>query len=71
MEIAEIAAFVKTLPAVKQLHLLPYHRLGESKYKGLGMSYPYEGVEPMAPGAMEPLLETAKLISGVHCQIGG
>jgi pyruvate formate lyase activating enzyme len=69
-EIAEIAAFVSTLPEVKQLHLLPYHRLGEAKYKGLGMEYPYAGVEPMAPGELEPLLETAKLISGVHCQIG-
>jgi len=70
-EIAEIAAFASTLPGVKQLHLLPYHRLGEEKYHGMGMDYHFSGIESTQNSAMIPLLETAKLASKLHCQIGG
>ena len=35
-EIRGIAAFAASLPGVKELHLLPYHRLGQDKYEGLG-----------------------------------
>ena len=31
---------------VKEMHLLPYHRLGESKYKKLGMDYSFEAFTP-------------------------
>lgn len=33
-EIREIAAYTRTLPNVKRMHLLPYHRLGQDKYEG-------------------------------------
>lgn len=33
-------------PAVIQIQLLPYHRLGAQKYKSLGREYPMESVEP-------------------------
>jgi pyruvate formate lyase activating enzyme len=36
--ITETAEFVKTC-GVKQVYLLPYHRAGTEKYKGLGRSY--------------------------------
>jgi pyruvate formate lyase activating enzyme len=70
-EIADIAAFVASLPKVKQLHLLPYHRMGEDKYRGLGLNFNYPGIEPTGADAMLPLLEKAKQVSGIHCQIGG
>ena len=38
-EIRGIAEFADTLPGVEQLHLLPYHRLGQDKYVGLGRPY--------------------------------
>ena len=38
-EIQGIASFADTLPGVKQIHLLPYHRLGQDKYEGLGRPY--------------------------------
>lgn len=38
-EIASIASFAGKLKGVDTIHLLPYHRLGESKYEGLGRKY--------------------------------
>ena len=38
-EIESIARFAASLPNVKHLHLLPYHRLGYDKYVGLGREY--------------------------------
>ena len=36
---AGIGAIIKELPMVERVDLLPYHRLGEAKYKGLGLTY--------------------------------
>ncbi len=69
-EIRDIALFTKSLPGVKELHLLPYHRLGQDKYDGLGRKYTMSQIEPPTNEYMEELLEAAK-ISGLHCQIGG
>ncbi|WFR55161.1 glycyl-radical enzyme activating protein [Anaerocolumna sp. AGMB13025] len=69
-EIREIAAFAKNLPGVKELHLLPYHRLGQDKYEGLGREYNLAHLEPLSKERMEELLEAAKS-SGLICQIGG
>lgn len=70
MEIAMIAAYAATIPGVEQLHLLPYHRLGEGKYQGLGQPYALSGIEPLRSERMRELLEAAKR-SGLRCQIGG
>ncbi len=35
-EIQEIAGYAASLPGVNKIHLLPYHRLGQDKYEGLG-----------------------------------
>lgn len=43
-EIRGIAAFADSLPGVKELHLLPYHRLGQDKYEGLGRAYLMDGI---------------------------
>lgn len=69
-EIREIAAFAKTLPGVKELHLLPYHRLGQDKYEGLGRKYALAHIEPLSNDYMNELLEVASE-SGLACQIGG
>lgn len=70
-EIREIAAFAKTLPGVKKIHLLPYHRLGQDKYEGLGRPYLMEDIVPPSNEYMERLLQTAIRASGLDCQIGG
>lgn len=69
-EIRAISNFAKTLPNVKEIHLLPYHRLGQDKYDGLGRDYLLAGIEPMGEEKMQELLEVA-LEAGLQCQIGG
>ena len=39
-----LGKFIATLPNVKALDVLPYHVMGVSKYKQLGIPYPLEGV---------------------------
>lgn len=70
-EIHDIAAYTKTLPGVKRLHLLPYHRLGQDKYEGLGRPYLMGDVLPPENEKMEMLLAAAEQGSGIECQIGG
>jgi pyruvate formate lyase activating enzyme len=70
-EIRAIARFANSLPGVRRLHLLPYHRLGQDKYKGLGREYLMEGEELIPPEKMNRLLRVAEEASGLLCQIGG
>ena len=70
-EIADIAKFAASLPGVKRLHLLPYHRLGQDKYAGLGRTYEMDGIVPPTKEHMEKLLAAAVAASGLDCQIGG
>lgn len=69
-EISAIANFAKTLPNVRHLHLLPYHRMGEDKYKGLGRDYQLSGIPPMDTAHVEPLVKAVQN-TGLICQIGG
>ena len=70
-EIRQIAAYTATLPNVKRMHLLPYHRLGQDKYTGLNREYLMGDVKPPTNGHMEKLLKVAEVTSGIECQIGG
>ena len=70
-EIRQIAAYTATLPNVKRMHLLPYHRLGQDKYTGLNREYLMGDVKPPTNEHMEKLLKVAEMTSGVECQIGG
>lgn len=69
-EIARITQTAARIPNVRKLHLLPYHRLGESKYAGLGWKYELAEVEPHTTEYMNRLLQVAER-SGLQCQIGG
>ena len=70
-EIRQIAAYTATLPNVKRMHLLPYHRLGQDKYTGLNREYLMGDVKPPSNEQMERLLKVAETTSGIECQIGG
>lgn len=69
-EIRDIARYASTLKGVEQLHLLPYHRLGQDKYQGLGREYLMGDVVPPTNEKMQQLLaEVTK--TGLKGQIGG
>ena len=69
-QIRAISRFARELGTVKEHHLLPYHRLGQDKYAGLGRNYALKDVEPPEKEKMEYLLSVAEE-SGLKCQIGG
>lgn len=70
-EIRGIAAFADTLPGVEELHLLPYHRLGQDKYEGLGREYLMDGILPPEPEKMQTLKMATESTTSLHVQIGG
>ena len=45
VHLAELGRFIAGLPNVKALDVLPYHVMGVTKYRELGIPYPLEGVE--------------------------
>lgn len=69
-EIREIAEFAATLQGVKEMHILPYHRLGQDKYAGLNRVYEMEGLVPPPTEKMQELLEAVNR-TGLKGQIGG
>ena len=69
-EIGEIAKFASSLKGVTQMHILPYHRIGTDKYKGLGRDYSLTGIEPPSKELMNKLLEVVNSY-GLKGQIGG
>ncbi len=69
-EIIEIARFAKSLNGVKQMHLLPYHRLGYDKYIGLGREYKMGDVHPPEKEKMNALKKAAESV-GITVVIGG
>ncbi len=71
-EIAAIARFANTLYGVRHLHLLPYHRLGQDKYTGIGRAYTLPDILPPTTAHMVALRDAAiQATSGLHVQIGG
>ena len=52
-EMSAIADFVKAQGGVKRVTLMPYHTLGKSKYKTLGIDYPFDGVKNVTESEME------------------
>ena len=70
-EIASIAQFADKLQGVKKIYLLPYHRLGQDKYSGLGREYTLADILPPENEKMEMLKKTVENVSQLKCQIGG
>lgn len=70
-EIEGIARFADDLKGVKKIHLLPYHRLGQDKYEGLGREYLMGDVLPPTNEKMETLRQIVLRVTNLDCQIGG
>lgn len=69
-EIGAIAAFAASLPNVREIHLLPYHRMGMDKYTGLGREYTMGHITPPTAEHMELLRKKAESY-GLKALIGG
>ncbi len=69
-EIRAIAEFAKTLEGVREMHLLPYHRIGSDKYAGLGRTYTMSHISPPAKEQMQELLAVVNA-TGLSGKIGG
>lgn len=70
-EIKAIATFADKLPGVKTIHLLPYHRLGQDKYTGLGREYLMKDT-PLPDGEhMRMLARVVTENTSLECRLGG
>jgi pyruvate formate lyase activating enzyme len=64
------AAFVQSLPGIRQVDLLPYHPTGEAKFARVGMDYALHGTPSPTPGRLESLAGRFRA-RGLNTTIGG
>ncbi len=64
------ADFTLSLPGVRRIDLLPYHRLGEPKYRRLGKAYALEGT-PSLSGEQAARAREVLEARGLEVTIGG
>ncbi len=70
-ELLDIARYADRLPGVEEIHILPYHNFGESKYTGLGRPYPMGNAVRPTMEKMESFKAAIERSTKLHCQIGG
>ena len=58
------------LNSVEEIHLLPYHRLGEAKYQELDREYELEDTTPLGENELKTLAHFVESY-GFRVQIGG
>ncbi|MBN1152890.1 MAG: pyruvate formate-lyase 1-activating enzyme, partial [Dehalococcoidia bacterium] len=63
-----LCALVRRLPRIPPVELVPYHRLGEHKYRLLGRDYALAGVPPYADDEVNRICESLSA-SGIACSI--
>ena len=70
--IARLVDFISSLNAdsIKEIDLLPYHKIGSSKYKRFNMEYMMEGVEQPSQETMNRVSESLKS-TGIKVKTGG
>jgi len=61
-DLEKMSRFIRDLPRVERVDLLPYHSLGSHKWKLLGLEYPLHEIEPPS---LTHLQELAQLVSSL------
>ncbi len=60
-DLLKLKSFINSLQTVEKIELLPYHNIGEFKWKKLGLDYPLEGIRQ----ANDEDIKRAKEILGI------
>jgi len=68
-EIISVAQFVQSFPNLQYLELLPFHRLGQNKYHGLGLNYCASHLKTPTKEKMRELAAGVKEL-GIEVRIG-
>lgn len=68
--ITETAKFTSSLPNIRQVNLLPYHRAGIDKYKSLGKPYKLGRLQPPSDQKIKAIKEKMETF-GIRVGIGG
>jgi pyruvate formate lyase activating enzyme len=55
--LAQAERFLKNIPTLQRVDLLPYHRIGEGKYAALQREYKISAIEPPQPEQMRAAAE--------------
>ncbi len=67
--IRETASFLRSLGKnAERIELMPYHRLGESKYTALGKRYCLHGLTPAGPARIEAVKQMFEK-DGIRCSV--
>jgi pyruvate formate lyase activating enzyme len=64
------AEFIRSLPNIQQVNLLPYHRAGIEKYKNLGKPYKLDKIQPPSNQRIKSVKEKMEAF-GIRVGIGG
>jgi pyruvate formate lyase activating enzyme len=57
---SHIFSYLSGLKSVERVEIMPYHRLGSSKYEGLGLQYGLKCVEPVEKDGLKYLTDMGK-----------
>ncbi len=69
-EMNQMIDYVASLGGISEIHFLPYHTFGNSKYKMLDMEYPYRDQPQVQDSELEHYKRYAAL-KGIETRIGG
>lgn len=69
-QLTAIARFATTVPGIRQVNLLPYHKTGLQKRQRLGKTNPLPDVQPPSPESMAQALQIFQN-AGLNAKTGG